>query len=176
MSLYAPRGSGSKVDKRLRKTGSCKLVANYCQYNKHKTLLEDAFNPWVEFEHAIKGKLNAAEGISIAESTFNMIESIWNERSTDVIRAALYPFPALSGRGLDLRIRSNYDGKFECSFFLQQFEALARNASQVLIVNPGPDFLLTWSQKAKKYACKCRVAVPSIYVAAYRMEFKGLPI
>ena len=160
---------------RQHKVSGLQLVANYCQYNKHRTQIEDAFNPWVEFEQAIKGKVNAAEGISIAESTFNMIENIWKEKPSDVIRAALYPFPALFGRRSDLKVRSNYDGKFECSFFLQQFEALARTASQILIVNPGPDFLLAWSQKAKKYACKCYVAVPNIYVAAaYRMEFKGL--
>ena len=160
---------------RQHKVSGLQLVANYCQYNKHRTQIEDAFNPWVEFQQAIKGKINAAEGISIAESTFNMVEDIRNEKPSDVIRAALYPFPALFGRRPDLKVRSNYDGKFECSFFLQQFELLVRNASQVLIVNPGPDFLLAWSQIAKKYACKCCVAVPNIYVAtAYRMEFKGL--
>ena len=160
---------------RQHKVSGLQLVANYCQYNKHRTQIEDAFNPWVEFEQAIKGKVNATEGISIAESAFNMVGDIRNEKPSDIIRAALYPFPALFGRRSDLRVRSNYDGKFECSFFLQQFETLARNASQLLIVNPGPDFLLVWSQKAKKYACKCFVAVPNIYVAAaYRMEFKNL--
>ena len=160
---------------RQHKVSGLQLVANYCQYNKHRTQIEDAFNPWVEFQQAIKGKINAAEGISIAESTFNMVEDIRNEKPSDVIRAALYPFPALFGRRPDLKVRNNYDGKFECSFFLQQFELLARNASQILIVNPGPDFLLAWSQKARKYGCKCCVAVPNIYVAsAYRMEFKNL--
>lgn len=160
---------------RQHKVSGLQLVANYCQYNKHRTKIEDAFNPWVEFQQAIKGKVDAAEGISIAESTFNMVENIWKEKPSDVIRAALYPFPALFGRRSDLRVRSNYDGKFECSFFLRQFELLARNATQVLIVNPGPDFLLAWSQKAKKYGCKCCVAVPNIYVAAaYRMEFRNL--
>ena len=160
---------------RRHKVSGLQLVVNFCQYNKHRTKIEEAFNPWVEFQQAIKGKVDAAEGISIAESTFNMVENIWKEKPSDVIRAALYPFPALFGRRSDLRVRSNYDGKFECSFFLQQFEALARKASQILIVNPGPDFLLAWSQKAKKHACKCCVAVPNIYVAAaYRMEFKNL--
>ncbi len=160
---------------RQHKVSGLQLVANYCQYNKHRTQLKDAFNPWVEFEQAIKGKVNTTEGISIAESAFNIVGDIRNEKPSDIIRAALYPFPALFGRRSDLRVRSNYDGKFECSFFLQQFETLARNASQILIVNPGPDFLLAWSQKAKMYACKCCVAVPNIYVAsAYRMEFKGL--
>ena len=160
---------------RQHKVSGLQLVANYCQYNKHKAQLDDAFNPWLEFQQAIKGKFNAAEGISIAESAFNLVESIRNEKPSDVIRAALYPFPALFGRRPDLKVRNNYDGKFECSFFIQQFEALARNVSQILIVNPGPDFLLAWSQKAKKYACKCCVAVPNIYVAAaYRTEFKNL--
>ena len=160
---------------RQHKVSGLQPVANYCQYNKHRTQIEDAFNPWLEFQQAIKGRQNSTEGISIAESTFNMVEDIRNERPSDVIRAALYPFPALFGRRSDLRVRSNYDGKFECSFFLRQFEVLARNASQVLIVNPGPDFLLTCSQKARKYGCKCCVAVPNIYVAsAYRMEFKNL--
>ncbi len=160
---------------RQHKVSGLRLLANYCQYNKHRTQIEDAFNPWLEFQQAIKGKQNSAEGISITESTFNMVEDIRNERPSDVIRAALYPFPGLFGQRSDFKIRSKYDGRFECSFFLQQFEILARNASQVLIVNPGPDFLLAWSQKAKKYACKCYVAVPNTYVAAaYRMEFKNL--
>jgi len=160
---------------RQHKVSGLQLVANYCQYNKHRTQLKDAFNPWVEFEQSIKGRVNTTEGVSIAESAFNLVGDIRSEKPSDVIRAALYPFPALFGRRSDLRVRSNYDGKFECSFFLQQFETLARNASQLLIVNPGPDFLLAWSQKAKKYACKCYVAVPNIYVAAaYRMEFKNL--
>ncbi len=160
---------------RQHKVSGLRLLANYCQYNKHRTQIEDAFNPWLEFQQAIKGKQNAAEGISITESTFNMVEDIRNERPSDVIRAALYPFPGLFGQRSDFNVRSKYDGRFECSFFLQQFQLLARNASQVLIVNPGPDFLLAWSQKAKKYACKCYVAVPNIYVAAaYRMEFKNL--
>ena len=160
---------------RQHKVSSLQLVANYCQYNKHRTQLKDAFNPWVEFEQSIKGRVNTTEGVSIAESAFNMVGDIRSEKPSDVIRAALYPFPALFGRRSDLRVRSNYDGRFECSFFLQQFELLARNASQVLIVNPGPDFLLAWSEKIEKYRCKCYVAVPNIYVAsAYRMEFKGL--
>lgn len=160
---------------RQHKVSSLQLVANYCQYNKHRTQLKDAFNPWVEFEQSIKGRVNTTEGVSIAESAFNMVGDIRSEKPSDVIRAALYPFPALFGRRSDLRVRSNYDGRFECSFFLQQFEILARNASQVLIVNPGPDFLLAWAQKARKYGCKCCVAVPNIYVAsAYRMEFKNL--
>ena len=160
---------------RQHKVSGLQLVANYCQFNKHRTQIEDAFNPWLEFQQTIKGKQNTTEGISITESTFNMVEDIRNERPSDVIRAALYPFPSLFGRRSDLRVRSKYDGRFECSFFLQQFETLAWNASQVLIVNPGPDFLLAWSQKVKKYGCKCCVAVPNIYVAsAYRMEFKNL--
>lgn len=160
---------------RQHKVSGLQLVTNYCQFNKHRTQIEDAFNPWLEFQQTIKGKQNATEGISITESTFNMVEDIRNERPSDVIRAALYPFPKLFGKRSDFNVRSKYDGRFECSFFLQQFELLARNASQILIVNPGPDFLLAWSQKAKQYGCKCCVAVPNIYVAsAYRMEFKNL--
>ncbi len=160
---------------RQHKVSGLRLLANYCQYNKHRTQIEDAFNPWLEFQQAIKGKQNSAEGISITETAFDRIENIKNERPSDVIRAALYPFPKLFGKRSDFKIRSKYDGRFECSFFLRQFELLARNASQILIVNPGPDFLLTWSQKARKYGCKCCVAVPNIYVAsAYRMEFKNL--
>ena len=160
---------------RQHKVSGLRLLANYCQFNKYRTQLGDPINPWLEFQYTIKGKQNATQGISITETAFDLIDNIKNERSSDVIRAALYPFPALFGRRSDLRVRSKYDGKFECSFFLRQFELLARNASQVLIVNPGPDFLIAWSQKAKKYACKCCVAVPNIYVAsAYRMEFKNL--
>ena len=160
---------------RQHKVSGLQLVANYCQYNKHRTQIEDAFNPWVEFEQAIKGRVNTTEGVSIAESAFNMVGDIRSEKPSDVIRAALYPFPKLFGKRSDFNVRSKYDGRFECSFFLRQFELLARNASQILIVNPGPDFLLAWSEKIEKYRCKCYVAVPNIYVAsAYRMEFKGL--
>ena len=160
---------------RQHKVSGLRLLANYCQFNKYRTQIGDPINPWLEFQYAIKGKQNAAEGISITETVFNLIDNIHNERPSDVIRAALYPFPGLFGQRPDLKVRSKYDGKFECSFFLRQFELLARNASQILIVNPGPDFLLAWSQKARKYGCKCCVAVPNIYVAAaYRMEFKNL--
>ena len=160
---------------RQHKVSGLRLVANYCQFNKYRTQMGDPINPWLEFQYAVKGKQNASEGISITETAFNRIDNIKNERPSDVIRAALYPFPKLFGKRPDFNGRSKYDGRFECSFFLQQFELLARNASQILIVNPGPDFLLAWSQKAKKYGCKCCVAVPNIYVAsAYRMEFKNL--
>ena len=87
---------------RQHKVSGLQLVANYCQYNKHRTQIEDAFNPWVEFEQAIKGRVNTTEGVSIAESAFNMVGDIRNERPSDVIRAALYPFPALFGRRSDL--------------------------------------------------------------------------
>ena len=160
---------------RQHKVSGLRLLANYCQFNKYRTQLGDPINPWLEFQYTIKGKQNATHGISITETAFDLIDNIKNERPSDVIRAALYPFPALFGRRPDLKVRNNYDGKFECSFFLQQVELLVRNTSQVLIVNPGPDFLLAWSQKVKKYGCKCCVAVPNIYVAsAYRMEFKNL--
>ena len=160
---------------RQHKVSGLRLLANYCQFNKYRTQLGDPINPWLEFQYTIKGKQNATHGISITETAFDLIDNIKNERPSDVIRAALYPFPALFGRRPDLKVRNNYDGKFECSFFMQQFEVLARKASQILIVNPGPDFLIAWSQKTKKYACKCCVAVPNIYVAsAYRMEFKNL--
>ena len=160
---------------RQHKVSGLRLLANYCQFNKYRTQLGDPINPWLEFQYAVKGKQNAAQGISITETAFDLIDNIKNERPSDVIRAALYPFPKLFGKRSDFNVRSKYDGRFECSFFLRQFEVLARNASQVLIVNPGPDFLLAWSQKARKYGCKCCVAVPNIYVAsAYRMEFKNL--
>ena len=160
---------------RHHKVSGLRLLANYCQFNKYRTQLGDPINPWLEFQYTIKGKQNATHGISITETAFDLIDNIKNERPSDVIRAALYPFPKLFGKRSDFNVRSKYDGRFECSVFLQQFETLARNAAQILIVNPGPDFLLAWSQKAKKYACKCYVAVPNIYVAAaYRMEFKNL--
>ena len=160
---------------RQHKVSGLRLLANYCQFNMYRTQLGDPINPWLEFQYTIKGKQNATHGISITETAFDLIDNIKNERPSDVIRAALYPFPKLFGKRSDFNVRSKYDGKFECSFFLQQFETLARNASQILIVNPGPDFLLAWSQKARKYGCKCCVAVPNMYVAsAYRMEFKNL--
>lgn len=160
---------------RQHKVSGLRLLANYCQFNMYRTQIGDPINPWLEFQYAIKGKQNAAQGISITETVFNLIDNIHSERPSDVIRAALYPFPGLFGQRSDFKVRSKYDGKFECSFFLRQFELLAQNASQILIVNPGPDFLLAWSQKVRKYGCKCCVAVPNIYVAsAYRMEFKSL--
>ena len=160
---------------RHHKVSGLRLLANYCQFNMYRTQMGDPINPWLEFQYAVKGKQNASEGISITETAFNRIDNIKNERPSDVIRAALYPFPKLFGKRSDFNVRSKYDGRFECSFFLQQFELLARNAAQALIVNPGPDFLLAWSEKIEKYRCKCCVAVPNIYVAsAYRMEFKNL--
>ncbi|MBP3477956.1 MAG: hypothetical protein J6K03_00550 [Oscillospiraceae bacterium] len=181
ISMPALKGTvSSQLAKTIRfyrqhKVSGLRLLANYCQFNKYRTQLGDPINPWLEFQYTIKGKQNATHGISITETAFDLVDNIKNERPSDVIRAALYPFPKLFGKRSDFNVRSKYDGKFECSFFLRQFEVLARNVSQILIVNPGPDFLLAWSQKARKYGCKCCVAVPNIYVAsAYRMEFKNL--
>ena len=64
---------------RQHKVSGLQLVANYCQYNKHRTQLKDAFNPWVEFEQSIKGRVNTTEGVSIAESAFNMVGDIRSE-------------------------------------------------------------------------------------------------
>ena len=72
ISMPALKGTGSPklVDTirfyRQHKVSGLRLVANYCQYNKHRTQIEDAFNPWLEFQQAIKGKQNTTEGISIA--------------------------------------------------------------------------------------------------------------
>lgn len=43
---------------RQHKVSGLQLVANYCQYNKHRTQIEDAFNPWLEFQQSIKGRQN----------------------------------------------------------------------------------------------------------------------
>lgn len=74
---------------RRHKVSGLQLVTNYCQYNKHRTRLNEVFNPWLEFQQAIKGKFNAVEGISIAESTFNMVAqfdvAMYNNPITNLI-------------------------------------------------------------------------------------------
>lgn len=73
---------------RQHKVSGLRLVADYCQYNTYKTELTDAFNPWIEFEQTIKGRVDTTEGITITETAFNMVRDIRNERPSDVIRAA----------------------------------------------------------------------------------------
>lgn len=156
---------------RKYKVSGLALVENYCYYNKYKTRLDVAINPWTEFERAI-GKSPTMSGVSIAESAFMLIKGISKELPTNIIRAAIYPHPEFFSKSSGISIKPNNDGRFECSFLIEEFYKLARVSSRILIVNPGPDFLLRWNDLSIDTDCKCTVAVPNIYFAsAYRMQF-----
>lgn len=159
---------------RKHKVPGINLLKNYCLLNRYSKELEDVFNPWEEFQRSIKGN-SAITGVSIEETIFNEVARILKERPSNVVRATLYPYPELFGKKGGEGIASHNDGRFECSFLMSEFEKLAASAKQILIVNPGPDFLVAWNQKLPRYACQCTVAVSSVYVAsAYRAEFKKL--
>ena len=158
---------------RKHKVSGLTLLKNYCQYNKHKTQLEGAFNPWSDFQRVIKNSPSIS-GVSIEESAFNLIRGISHELPTDVIRAAIYPHPEFFSKSSGLVVKPNNDGRFECSFLLLECEKLAKLSSNILIVNPGPDFLLRWNELVKDLKCKCTVAVPNKYLAsAYHMQFSN---
>lgn len=106
---------------RKHKVSGLALVKNYCQYNKHKTRLDEAFNPWSDFQREIKNS-PAISGVSIEESAFNLIRSISHELPVDVIRAAIYPHPDFFNKSSGFAVKPNNDGRFECSFFLLEFE------------------------------------------------------
>ena len=92
-----------------------RLLANYCQFNKYRPLLDKSFNPWLEFQLAVKGKQNSAGGIGITEAAFDRIENIKNERPSDVIRAALYPFPKLFGQRPDFNTTADLNAPPSCN-------------------------------------------------------------
>lgn len=121
---------------RKYKVSGLALVENYCYYNKYKTRLDVAINPWTEFERAI-GKSPTMSGVSIAESAFMLIKGISKELPTDIIRAAIYPHPEFFSKSSGISIKPNNDGRFECSFLIEEFYKLARVSSRILIVNPG---------------------------------------
>ena len=156
---------------REHKVSSYCLLQNYCQYNKHKTHIDDALNPWTEFQRSIEHK-PAISGVTIAETAFNHIRDIHNESPSDIIRASIYPHPEFFTKSSGIIVKPNNDGRFECSFLISEFEKVARVASKVLIVNPSPDFLLRWNDISSNRDCVCTIAVPNIYFAsAYRMQF-----
>lgn len=157
---------------RKHKVPGISLLKNYCIFHRYANQLEDAFNPWEEFHRSIKGN-NVVTSVSLEETVFNAVARILKEKPSDVVRATLYPYPELFGKKGGEGIASHNDGRFECSFLMSEFEKLAASAKQILIVNPGPDFLVAWNRKLSQYACQCTVAVSSVYVAsAYRTEFK----
>ena len=159
---------------RKHKVPGINLLKNYCLLNRYAKELEEAFNPWEEFQRSIK-RNNAITGVSLEETVFNAVARILKEKSSDVVRATLYPYPELFGKKGGEGIAAHNDGRFECSFLMGEFEKLAASAKRILIVNPGPDFLVAWNRKLSQYACQCTVAVSSVYVAsAYRYEFKKL--
>lgn len=156
---------------RTHKISGYALLKNYCQYNSHKTKLDEAFNPWLDFERAVKNNAPLS-GVSITETAFNLVQKLSKETPSDIIRAAIYPYPELFGRNKDLKVKSRNDNRFECSFLLQEFEKIAKISSSILIVNPGPDFLVILSEHLSRFNCKCTIAVPNIYFAsAYRLQF-----
>lgn len=156
---------------RKHKVSGHALLKNYCQYNRNRARLDEAFNPWLDFEKSVKNN-SPVSGVSIAESAFNIIQNISHEKPSDVIRASIFPYPELFGRTSDIKVKPRNDNRFECSFLLQEFEKIAKFVTNILIVNPGPDFLVLWNDHSKTYSCKCTVAVPNIYFAsAYRMQF-----
>lgn len=158
---------------RKYKVSGFTLLENYCQYNRHKTHLEGAFNPWSDFQRVIKNTPSIS-GVSITESAFNLIRGISRELPTDIIRAAIYPHPEFFTKSSGVVAKPNNDGRFECSFLLQEFEKFAKYASNILIVNPGPDFLLRWNDLSKGFNCNCTIAVPNIcFASAYRMQFSN---
>ena len=159
---------------RKHKVPGISLLKNYCLLNRYAKELEDAFNPWEEFQRSIKGN-NAITGVSLEETVFNAVARILKEKPSNVVRATLYPYPELFGKKGGEGIAAHNDGRFECSFLMGEFEKLAASAKRILIVNPGPDFLVAWNRKLSQYACQCTVAASSVYVAsAYRSEFKKL--
>ena len=156
---------------RKYKVSGLTLLENYCQYNKYKTQLDDALNPWSDFERVIKNS-PAPSGVTIAETAFNLIRSISRENPTDIVRAAIYPHPEFFSKASGIIVKPQNDGRFECSFLLHEFEKLVKQSSNILIVNPGPDFLLRWNDLSGKINYNCTVAVANKYFSsAYRMQF-----
>ena len=94
---------------RKYKVSGLTLLENYCQYNKYKTQLDVALNPWSDFERVIKNS-PAPSGVTIAETAFNLIQSISRENPTDIVRAAIYPHPEFFSKASGITVKPKNDG------------------------------------------------------------------
>ena len=60
---------------RKHKVPGINLLKNYCLLNRYAKELEEAFNPWEEFQRSIK-RNNAITGVSLEETVFNAVARI----------------------------------------------------------------------------------------------------
>ena len=160
---------------RTHKISSLGMLKDFCMYEQNRTVLEGAVNPWRTYQYEIKHQ-PARVGVAIAEDAFDMLRKLYREKAVDVVRAAYYPYPALFAPSADIQVKDQYDRLLECAFLYPEFEKLMEQADDILIVNPGPDFLIRCDRYLKKQKQKrCTVAVQNEYLlAAYRSEFRGI--
>lgn len=105
---------------------------------KNKSQAEDKkeeFNPWkIVQKYLENGNGQIERGVKEDEKLFNeAIYQLIETPSTDIIQELFY---------------KNRDDKFfECSFFLNEVEARARESKRIVVVNPSPSFLKAYGER-----------------------------
>ena len=125
----------------------------------HRNKLENAINPWLVSQRNIK-KFPVEGGLTTEETLFEKASFLLkDERPTDLIRSIFYP-------------PSRNDSALECSFVFSEFAEQVAPCHSAIVVNPSPDFLITWfgdSRTRDKSACF--ICVSSVVADLYHLQF-----
>lgn len=154
-------GNLSKAIKEYRKhyIPIRKLLTDVWDVKKNRRELKNAVNPWLHLNRDIKA-IPVEGGVSVGETLFDKYAFLLkDERPTDIIRAVSYA-------------PSRNDSALECSFLPTLFPSKIADGKRALIINPSPDFLLTWEEDSEKSKIKATFAVRDRTVAGlYKMQF-----
>ena len=146
-----------------------KLLDDYAIVLRFQDELETAINPWAYVNKALGREKE--QGLSVEETLFEEAAyKLKKEHPTDVIRALFYG-------------GNRNDSAFECSFLLEQFVKLLNDhpsSSDILIVNPCPDFLLSFHERSKDTSRSFCFAVrddvtASLYEIQFSSRFRFIP-
>lgn len=87
-----------------------------------------------------------------------VLQKLRYEKPTDVVRGLFYA-------------DERNDAGFECSHMFRCFREMVQSDSRVLIVNPCPDFLLTWQKRQPRASKICFVVPDETLAKLYGREF-----
>lgn len=136
-----------------------KLLSDFCDIKRYKKQLESAIDPWKYLNRGIK-KVPIEGGLSTDETLFEKAAwKIKDELPSDVIRSAFYP-------------PSRNVSAFECGFLFENFAQIISPDTQVLVVNPSPDFILKCQTDHRFSLKNTHFAVPDETIASlYNGQF-----
>ena len=119
-----------------------------------------------EEKRAMSGGRRKSRTATLSESGKSEVD----QELEEVLQKLRYEKPTDVVRGLFYTDERN-DAGFECSHMFRCFREMVQSDSRVLIVNPCPDFLLTWQKRQPRVSKICFVVPDETLAKLYGREF-----